>query len=357
VSGEIEGGQSVDTAKAVGGDPLMEKLLIIDEAPVDCPDRGSAEGLAPVRDLPAADVPAIPLGRGDRLDAYVRRTLLQQERAIAKKYYEMGQKQMWRYVALTVVGFAVWASLLPLTILKIVPLWAAFIASSLLTTGGYIVAHEAIHDNMGRKGSKGRFWNQLVGYLGMFPLLLPYKIAQITHLEHHKWTNDPLRDPDYPDIAPTLPAAIFKYWLNRQPGKTSQLHHIRRIMVEEIGTPEAKKAFRNAILMYIAGMFFFIAMAQAGYAIEVACCWWLPRWTGLGHIRVGLSWEPHSPHDDTSRYGNTRLFQANFYPLSYWIEGHLGHHLYPNIPAHLCKPMLAEMRPILEQRGVDYTHF
>ena len=39
----------------------------------------------------------------------------------------LGQAIRWKYVAATLLGFAVWVSLFPLTILDIVPLWAAFV--------------------------------------------------------------------------------------------------------------------------------------------------------------------------------------------------------------------------------------
>src|SRR5690606_14427691 len=106
------------------------------------------------------EAPAIPLGAGDGLDKHTRVDLLRQERAIAKKYYALGQTIRWKYVVATLVGFAVWVSLFPLTIMGMVPLWAAFIVSYLITTAGYVTAHEAMHSTIGREGTKARFWNE-----------------------------------------------------------------------------------------------------------------------------------------------------------------------------------------------------
>jgi len=302
----------------------------------------------------APDGPAIPLGVGQGLDRHVLLDLQRQERAIAKKYVVIGQTVRWKYVAATLAGFTVWLSLFPLTMLHLVPLWAAFVVSYLIATAGYVTAHEAMHSTIGRKGSRAWFWNELTGQLSMIPLMFPFSIARVTHLQHHRFPNDPVRDPDYPDGAPNLRAALWKGWLNRQPGKTAHAHHIKRVLLEEVDTPEAKAALKQTAIVQLLGTLFFIGMALAGYAMEVAMVWWLPRWFALIHTHVFFSWETHHPQTGTGRYDNTRIFKSSVGSvLSMWIEYHLVHHLYPNIPMHLTKPAYFEMKPILEARGVD----
>ena len=310
--------------------------------------------LDPVERVEPLEAPAFPLGKGSGLDKHVLLDLQRQERAIAKKYYEIGQTIRWKYVAATLIGFAVWVSLFPLTMLDVVPLWAAFVVSYLIATAGYVTAHEAMHSTIGRKGTRGWFWNELTGQLSMIPLMFPFSIARVTHLQHHRFPNDPVRDPDYPDGAPNLRAALWKGWLNRQPGKTAQAHHIKKVLLEQVGTPEAKRALKETALVQLAGTLFFIGMALAGYAMEVAMVWWLPRWFALLHTHVFFSWETHHPQTGTGRYDNTRIFRSSVGSfLSMWIEFHLIHHLYPNIPMHLTKKAYFEMKPILQARGVD----
>lgn len=310
--------------------------------------------LDPAVEALAPEAPALPLGKGSGLDRHLLLDLQRQEREIAKKYYAIGQQIRWKYVAATLVGFAVWVSLFPLTMLDIVPLWAAFVVSYLIATAGYVTAHEAMHSTIGRKGTNGWFWNELTGQLSMIPLMFPFSIARVTHLQHHRFPNDPVRDPDYPDGAPNLRAALWKGWLNRQPGKTAQAHHIKKVLLEQVGTPEAKRALKETALVQLAGTLFFIGMALAGYAMEIAMVWWLPRWLALIHTHVFFSWETHHPQTGRGRYDNTRIFRSSVGSfLSMWIEFHLIHHLYPNIPMHLTKKAYFEMKPILEARGVD----
>lgn len=297
---------------------------------------------------------AIPLAAGDELDAYTRRDLIRLERDIADKYHTIGQKQMVPYVVGAVLCFALWVSFFPLTILGIVPLPVAFVLSTLFMSGCWIVGHEAMHSGIGAKGSKLRRWNEIVGVITMIPLMFPFSIAKITHLQHHRFVNDPLKDPDYPDAAPTMFKAILKIWLNRQPGKDNQVHHIRRIIVEDIATPGAKTALKHLLLAQLAGHLFLIGMALSGYAVEVALVWWLPRWIGLIHIHLLFGWEPHSPHIGNDRYKQARVYRS---VLGSWgsmgVEHHLVHHLHPHIPIHLTAKAYREMKPILQARGVD----
>ncbi len=295
---------------------------------------------------------AFPLPKGSELDAHTRRTLLQQERAIAAKYTANSDK-MWPYTVLTLGGFAVWLAFFPLTMLDIMPISLAFVLSCFFAAAGYITSHEAMHSNIGRPGTSARFWNEATGQVATIILIFPFSMARMMHLHHHYYTNDPDKDPDYTDAAPNAFQAWIKTWLNRQPGADGSIHHYKRIL-ERIGTPEAAKALKETMLLQLFAMAVFFTMAWTGYAIEAALLWWLPRHIGLSYIRFYLSWAPHHPRDGTSRYDNTRVFKSR---LGHWMsmgmQYHVVHHLYPDIPNHMTKYAYAEMKPILEARGVD----
>lgn len=307
-----------------------------------------AVGLSPG----AGDAPAIPLGAGNELDAHTRRTLLQQERAIARKYTS-DPKKMWPYTAITLGCFALWLAFWPLAMMDILPLWLGFVASTVFAAGGYITSHEAMHSNIGRPGTKERFWNEAVGQVATIILIFPFSMARMMHLHHHYYTNDPEKDPDYTDAAPGKYSAWYKTWLNRQPGIDGSIHHYKRIL-ERIGTPAAKAALRDTMILQLGAMAFFFAMAWSGYAMEVALLWWLPRHIGLSYIRFWLSWAPHHPRTGTGRYDNTRVFKTWIgHYLSMGMQYHVVHHLYPEVPNHLTRYAYREMKPLLEARGVD----
>jgi beta-carotene hydroxylase len=308
----------------------------------------SAEALstiagAPLREAPAGASPA---------EAWDRQQLLKQERAIAARY---AGGAMWIYPLCALAGFALWVALFPLAMAGILPLWLGFVVSTALATGGYVTSHEAMHSNIARRGQKLRWLNELTGQVSTIPIIFPFSMARIMHLQHHYHCNDPQRDPDYPDEAPNAFMALVKTWLNRQPRNGGSIHHYKRILAE-LDSPEARRAQRDTALLQLGAMAFFFAMAWGGYALVVAAIWWLPRHIALSYIRFYLSWAPHHPRDKQGRYTNTVLFKSRLgHVMSMGMESHLIHHLYPNIPNHRTLAAYREMREVLALRGVDVS--
>jgi beta-carotene hydroxylase len=313
-----------------------------------------ARGNAGVDDFaPAADGPAIPLTGPDGLDRYTRRDLRKQEIAIARRY--IGGR-MWPYVVAAWGCYAIWLSFFPLAIIGWLNLPLAFVLSCIFATGGYVTSHEAMHSNIARPGSK-RYWiNEWVGKVSTVPIVFPFSLARLMHLEHHYHCNDPQKDPDYNDEAPTALRAWYMTWYNRQPRVDGSIHAYKRIC-NEMGTPEAAKALKDTMIQQLVFMAVLFAMAWSGFAIEAALLWWLPRHVGLSYIRFYLSWAPHHPREGrTGRYENTTVFKSRLgHVLSMGMETHLVHHLYPNIPNHRTKAAYFALKPVLAQRGVDTT--
>lgn len=307
--------------------------------------------------MSAADVAAAPAGlaapapaAAPFLDREQRQFYLRQEREIAARHIGA---PAWGYAVFALGGFALWVALFPLVISGALPLWLGFLVSAVLTTGGYVPCHEAMHCNLARKDSRHYWLNELVGQVSTIPLICSYSLARLMHLEHHYHCNDPDRDPDYPDAAPNAWRALVKTWFNRQPRNGGAMHNYKRILAE-LGTPEAKTAERDTVILQLAAMTFFFAMAWSGYAIEVALLWWLPRQIALSYVRFYLSWAPHHPRQGEGRYENTRVFRSRLgHVLSLGMQYHLIHHLYPNIPIHRTRPAFYEMRDILAARGID----
>jgi beta-carotene hydroxylase len=312
--------------------------------------RESAGAEAFVPDPPAS---AFPLTGSDRLDRHVRRDLRKQEIAIARQF--MGGAT-WPYIAAAWGGFALWLSLFPLTMLGWLPLPVACVIACVLATGGYVTSHEAMHSNIRRPGTKDYWINEWVGKVSTVPIVFPFSMARLMHLEHHYHCNDPLRDPDYTDEAPNALMAWYKTWYNRQPGVDGSIHAYKRILAE-MGTPEAAKALKDTMVLQLIFMAALFAMALGGYAMEAALVWWLPRHVGLSYIRFYLSWAPHHPREGrTGRYVNTQVFKSRLgHVMSMGMETHLLHHLYPNIPNHRTRAAYFAMKPILAERGVDIS--
>ena len=308
---------------------------------------GARDGLAP-----AAVQQALSLG-ADGLDRHTRRDLRKEEIAIARQFHGGA---MWPYAVAAFGCFAVWLSFFPLAIMGLLNLPLAFVLSCVFCVGGYVTSHEAMHSNIGRPGSKTRWLNEAVGAVSTIPIVFPFSMARLMHLEHHYHCNHPDKDPDYTDEAPNMWAAWYKTWYNRQPGVDGSIHHYKRILAE-MGTPIARRALVETMVLQLVFMATLFTMAWTGYAIEAALIWWLPRHIGLSYIRFFLSWAPHHPREGrTGRYENTYVFKSRVgHILSMGMQYHIVHHLYPGIPNHRTKAAYYALKPILKARGVDVS--
>ena len=218
---------------------------------------------------PPAAPPAIGPEVEAALDRDTRLTLLRQERAIVSRYAGYKGAGLFIYPAFALGGFALWVALFPLAMAGMIPLWLGCLISSVLATGGYVTSHEAMHSNIGRKGEKWRWLNELTGEVSTIPILFPFSMARLMHLQHHYHCNDPQRDPDYPDAAPNAFMALVKTWLNRQPRNDGSIHHYKRILAE-LDSPAARRAQRDTAMLQLGFIAFLFAMAWSGYAIVVA---------------------------------------------------------------------------------------
>jgi beta-carotene hydroxylase len=292
-----------------------------------------------------------PEASGDEWDRHTRRKLRLEEMTIARRFHG---GPMWPYSLAALSCFVIWVSLFPLATLNLVNLPLACLISSIFASGGYVTAHEAMHSNIARRGEKLRWLNELVGQVSTIPIVFPFSMARLMHLEHHYHCNDPEKDPDYTDEAPNALMAVWKTWYNRQPGVDGSIHHYKRILAA-MGTAQAEQALNHTVALQLAFMAVLFTMAWTGHAIEIAALWWLPRHIGLSYIRFYLSWAPHHPREGRQgRYENTNVFRSRLgHVMSMGMQYHVVHHLYPGIPNHRTKPAYFAMRHILAARGVD----
>ncbi len=276
----------------------------------------------------------MPLGNSDA-------DLMRREREIARRHIG---KFPWLSVTWALLNLAVWLSLWPLVLTGTLSVWIAFPIATLNVMLCYLPSHEAQHDIIARPGDRLRWLNELVGHVSTIPLVLPYRVARLTHLEHHKHTNDPDLDPDYGTHASGPLAAIWNSLQARQPGVQNAYGET----LQRIGRPDVMLDAALATLAYYTILF---AMAWSGHAIEAALLWWLPRHIGQTYIVYYLSWAPHHPAKETGRYRNTRGFRAAFGNIaSMGMQYHIVHHLHPRIPLIRTPRAFHEMRDVLEAR-------
>jgi len=273
------------------------------------------------------------------------REMMKEEHAIAQKY--LGRVP-WEMVAWGLGNCAFWIALFPLVMTGVMPLWLGFVLATICCTLAYLPSHEAQHSIIATKGSKLRWLNELVGHVSLIPLVFPYRVAWITHRQHHAHANNPELDPDFGVAADTWYQAVWKSIRSTQGQDDAYGDCLRRS-----NDPMVGRAVVEASVLSLSYYTVLTVMAWSGFAIEAALLWWLPRRIGFTYISLFLSWAPHFPFDGTGRYGDTRAWKSRVGTiLSLGMEYHLVHHLFPKIPLFQTGPAYWELRELIEKRGI-----
>ncbi len=275
------------------------------------------------------------------------RQLMREEYAIARKY--MGRVP-WEMVAWGIGNFLLWLSLWPLVFTGVLPLWAGSLIACFCMAMAYLPSHEAQHSIIGAEGTRWRWLNELVGHVSTIPLVFPYRIAWITHKQHHAHANDPLKDPDYSVTADTW----WKSVLGSLKARQSNGNEGYKRCLQESTDPMVGRAVAEGAIMNITYFTILAVLAWSGHALEAFFLWWLPRQFGLSYLLIFLSWAPHHPGKETGRYGDTRAWKSPVGTiLSMGMEYHVIHHLFPKIPLFQTGPAYWEMRELLAKRGIQ----
>ena len=253
----------------------------------------------------------------------------------------------WEAVVWAFGNMIVWLALWPLVFLGILPLWAAFPIATLNMMLVYLPTHEAQHYIIGRPGTKWHWLNEFLGHATSWMILTPFEVFRVTHMDHHRHTNDPELDCDITSHADGPWRAIWGAIRERQPDGKRSGDYMRS--VERAGRQDL---IMLSIFYSLAFMGIMIALAWTGYALEAVFLWWLPQQIAMCYLLFFLSWAPHSPGMGQGRYKNTRNWRSMVGNIgSMGMQFHIVHHLHPYIPLTRTPAAYREMKPILEARG------
>jgi beta-carotene hydroxylase len=255
----------------------------------------------------------------------------------------------WVMVIWPLVNTTLWLLLWPLVMSGFLPLWAGFLIAVITVAASYLPSHDAQHHSIVPEASRWHWFNELIGWYSCVPMCVPLSVLRVTHFEHHRHTNDPQLDPDFPMAASTLTGALRKALVKSQP-----LHDRYAATLQRLGTPAAKQAGLHAMLSKALLYGILAMLAWTGHIWEAVFLWWLPLKIGAVYLNIYLSWAPHQPMTGRGRYHNTRAFRSIWGNIgSSGMQYHIVHHLYPNIPLNRNPAAFRALRPILEERGCD----
>jgi len=270
---------------------------------------------------------------------------LTEERRTARQF--IGRVQ-WEMIVIGLGQFAVWLAVFVAGTQGWIPLWAGFLIATLCCCFAYLPSHEAQHGNIAGDHENLRWLNDLVGHISIANLCFPYRYAQVTHMRHHAFANDPTKDPDHHYVGEHWRHAALA--VHRDPPQEILAAHMA---LDPVFTRDLERAIPLKKLFSLT-----MLICAVLWPLPTLFLWWLPSKIGLSYTTVFFSWMPHRPADQSERYQLARFWKIPFLPR-YAVQSmthHAVHHLYPRIP-HWSQPEAVQaLRPFIEShqmRGAE----
>ncbi len=204
--------------------------------------------------------------------------------------------------------------------------WTSCIGAA-IAYGMFTVAHEASHGNI--SGGVGSFKKveQILGWLSSFFLLFPFSAFVIIHLRHHAHTNDPVKDPDHYVNGSNSFSIFFRC-------VTLIGHYFGLTLGKNSKNDTTMNSVRNQSLIFLFILISILCiLILSGNGDALFFVFILSALIAAPILAFSFDWLPHYPHNNLSKYHNTRIITVpGLEFLSLYQSYHLIHHLYPRVP-------------------------
>ena len=198
-----------------------------------------------------------------------------------------------------------------------------------------------VHETMHLTVFRSRRANAALGWLSACPSLLNWHFYAAFHLAHHRFTQDPERDPE---LSPMPPSRLDAYLLrvlgvNYWRARAAVIRDCWRGDLS--GYPYVPAAMAPRIVRSVRAMCLFMVASALASALLLG--WWapfafwiVPQLLGQPLLRLYLLTEHTDCTLDANGLTNTRTTLTNaLLRLLMWnMSFHAEHHLYPSIPFH-----------------------
>ncbi len=230
----------------------------------------------------------------------------------------------WPTLGLFSACVALWVTLIGVGISGIAPLWALV---PVLTAIGYALftpMHDSAHGSVGR----ARWINAIVGRACAFILMAPFHGFKVSHLRHHKKTNEAHEDPD-------MWSGGGRVWTLPLRWLTQDIHYYvvyARLWSERPLAERIEVVTTAALVSALA-----IALSLAGFGLEVLFLWAIPARLAIAILAFSFDYLPHWPHGTAAsddRFKATHNIDGGplLTALMFFQNYHLIHHLHPGVP-------------------------
>ncbi|TPQ37444.1 fatty acid desaturase [Bradyrhizobium guangdongense] len=258
------------------------------------------------------------------------------------------------YGVIVLLGALIW---------KVSTTYGAAWALPLMAAQGYFVAFlfMAVHETAHKTAFESRRLNLAVGYLSAFIIGLPYEYYCLFHWDHHRYTQDPEKDPEL--IVGVKPAsdtqlAIAYSGLLQVAGRLWLM--LRHAISGNVVVPWIPANKRHIIVLE-ARIYLTLYVALLALSVWLATplllwVWIVPLLIGQFFLRPYLYAEHTGCERGRSAFHNTRTtyIGAIVKWFAWNMPYHVEHHAYPSIPFHALPKLNAIVDGEIVYRGRGY---
>ena len=266
-------------------------------------------------------------------------------------------QSLGHYGVILLVGALIW---------KVASTWGVLWALPLMVVQGYVVAFlfMAVHETAHKTAFKSRSLNLVVGHLSAFLIGLPYEYYCLFHWDHHRYTQDPEKDPELiVGVKPTSDTqlALAYSGLLQVAGRLRlMLGHAVSGKVTVPWIPESKRAAVVAeARIYTALYALLLALSLWLSSALLLWVWVVPLMIGQLFLRPYLYAE-HTGCDRTrSAFHNTRTtYTGAFVKWFAWnMPYHAEHHSFPAVPFYRLPEFHDDVQAHLKSTSDGYGAF
>jgi fatty acid desaturase len=258
------------------------------------------------------------------------------------------------YSAIALVGGAIWQVTARYGVLPAVPL---MLVQSYLVAFLFMALHETAHKTV----FSSRHLNLVLGHLSSLAIALPYEGYALFHWDHHRFTQDPQRDPEL--VTATIPSSDTRLAI-AYTGIVQLANRIvalfRRAFTGQAAAPWIPDNKRAIVVLearaYVLAYLLLLLASVALSSTVLLWTWLVPLFLGQLFLRPYLYAEHTGCEHTRSAYENTRTTYTG--ELMKWFAWnmpfHVEHHAYPSVPFHALPKLNEIVAGRIVHRGPGY---
>ncbi|HXJ82444.1 MAG TPA: fatty acid desaturase [Candidatus Methylomirabilis sp.] len=232
----------------------------------------------------------------------------------------------------------------------------------LLVAHGYVLAFVfcAFHETAHRTAFRSRGLNVALGTLAGFLIFWPYRNYRVFHWEHHRYTQDPARDPELYFPKPGS-FGTYVFVLTGIPNFIRRTGDILRLAAGRADRPWMAPAERRPLIAearaYLTAYVLVAAASVAAGTPFALLVWILPLFIGQVFLRPYLLAEHTGCAFTRECLDNTRTtLTLPLVRLFAWnMPYHAEHHAYPAVPFHALPRLHDRVRGKIENLAPGYV--